>query len=67
MLLIFFIQDLADQLRANVEQLKDNDQNLQAENEQLRDEVEKLREIIVRITDSREGGFCSVLKCLDQI
>ena len=66
---LFCFQDLAavvrglqaenDQLR---EELRANDRKLQAENEQLRDEVEKLRQIVVRITDSGEGGFHFVLK-----
>ena len=53
------VQAETDKLR---EQLRANDRKLQAENEQLRDEVEKLREIVVRITDSGEGGFDFVLK-----
>ena len=44
------------------EELRANDRKLQAENEQLRYEVDKLREIVVRITDSGEGGFHFVLK-----
>ena len=54
-------------LQAQNEQLRANDRKLQAENEQLRDEVQKLSEILVRITDSGEGGFYFVLKCLDPI
>ena len=57
------LQSENDRLTVNVEQLRANDRQLQAENDLLRDELEKLSEIVVRITDSGEGGFDFILKC----
>ena len=53
------VQAENDQLR---EQLTANDKKCQEENDKLRAEMEKLREIVVRITDSRGGGFDFVFK-----
>ena len=47
-----------------MEQLRTNDRKLQAENDLLKDKLEKLSEIVVRITESGEGGFDFILKCI---
>ena len=47
-----------------MEQQRTNDRGFQAENELLRDKLEKLGEIVVKTTDSGEGGFDFILKCI---